>query len=127
MSTETQARAEAALPELQAVTSVVLPEPAGEVVPLERADTPVAEAIRQRMDEIDLKDTTSIVHFGSRAQAGLQEISQAMLADVKSVTEKAVAAGKQGMDLGVAAQQRVAELVAKRVQANIDEFKALAA
>jgi hypothetical protein len=52
---------------------------------------------------------------------------QAMLADVKSVTEKAVAAGKQGMDLGVAAQQRVAELVAKRVQANIDEFKALAA
>ena len=84
MSTETQARAEAALPELQAVTSVVLPEPAGEVVPLERADTPVAEAIRQRMDEIDLKDTTSIVHFGSRAQAGLQEISQAMLADVKN-------------------------------------------
>jgi hypothetical protein len=52
---------------------------------------------------------------------------QAMLADVKAVTEKAVAAGKQGMDLGVAAQQRVAELVAKRVQANIDEFKALAA
>jgi hypothetical protein len=38
-----------------------------------------------------------------------------------------VAAGKQGVDLGVAAQQRVAELVAKRVQANIEEFKALAA
>ena len=52
---------------------------------------------------------------------------QAMLADVKAAAEKAVAAGKQGMDLGVAAQQRVAELVAKRVQANIDEFKALAA
>ena len=84
MSTETQARAEAALPELQAVTAVVLPEPAGEVVSLERADTPVAEAIRQRMNEIDLKDTASIVHFGSRAQSGLQEISQAMLADVKN-------------------------------------------
>ena len=52
---------------------------------------------------------------------------QALLADVKAAAEKAVAAGKQGMDLGVAAQQRVAELVAKRVQANIDEFKALAA
>jgi hypothetical protein len=52
---------------------------------------------------------------------------EALLADVKTVAEKAVAAGKQGMDLGVAAQQRVAELVAKRVQANIDELKALAA
>jgi hypothetical protein len=52
---------------------------------------------------------------------------QAMLADVKAAAEKAVTAGKQGMDLGVAAQQRVAELVAKRVQANIDEFKSLAA
>lgn len=52
---------------------------------------------------------------------------EAVLADVKAVTEKAVAAGKQGMDLGVAAQQRVAELLTKRVQANIDEFKALAA
>ena len=52
---------------------------------------------------------------------------QAILADVKAAAEKAVAAGKQGMDLGVAAQQRVAGLVAKRVQANIDEFKSLAA
>ena len=52
---------------------------------------------------------------------------QAIFADVKAVAEKAVAAGKQGMDLGVAAQQRVAGLVAKRVQANIDEFNALAA
>ena len=84
MKTETQARAQAALPELQAVTAVVLPEPAGEVVPLQAAPAPVAEEIRRRMDEIDLRDTTSIVHFGSRAQAGLQEISQSMLADVKN-------------------------------------------
>lgn len=52
---------------------------------------------------------------------------QAVLADVKAATEKAVAAGKQGLDLGVAAQKRVAELVASRVQANIDELKSLAA
>jgi hypothetical protein len=52
---------------------------------------------------------------------------QAILADVKAAAEKAVAAGKQGMDLSVAAQRRVAELVARRVQANIDEFKSLAA
>jgi hypothetical protein len=52
---------------------------------------------------------------------------QAILADAKAAAEKAVAAGKQGLDLSVAAQRRVAELVAKRVQANIDEFKSLAA
>ncbi|HRO14059.1 MAG TPA: toxic anion resistance protein [Paracoccus sp. (in: a-proteobacteria)] len=84
MSTETQRRAQAALPELERVTALVLPEPAGEVVPLQQAQPPVAEEIRRRMDEIDLRDTGSIVHFGSRAQAGLQEISQAMLADVKN-------------------------------------------
>ena len=67
MSIETQTRAEATLPELQAVTSVVLPEPAAEVVPLEQAPAPVAEEIRRRMDEIDLRDTGSVVHFGSRA------------------------------------------------------------
>src|SRR6476646_3728555 len=38
---------------------------------------------------------------------------QAMMADVKAVAEKAVAAGKQGVDLGVAAQQRVTELIAQ--------------
>lgn len=84
MSNQTQARAEAALPGLEAVTAVVLPEPAAEIVPLAQAPAPVAEEIRRRMDEIDLRDTTSIVHFGSRAQAGLQEISQSMLADVKN-------------------------------------------
>ena len=52
---------------------------------------------------------------------------QALIADLKTATDKAVAVGKQGVDLSVAAQQRVAELVAKRVQANIEEFKALAA
>lgn len=84
MSTQTQARAEAALPELEAVTAVVLPEPAPPVAPLADAAPPVAEEIRRRMAEIDLSDTTSIVHFGSRAQSGLQEISQSMLADVKN-------------------------------------------
>ncbi|WP_299358126.1 toxic anion resistance protein [uncultured Paracoccus sp.] len=84
MTIETQRRAEATLDELHNVTSLVLPEPAGEVVPLQQAEPPVAEEIRRRMDEINLKDTGSIVHFGSRAQAGLQEISQKMLADVKN-------------------------------------------
>ena len=65
----------------------------------------------------------------AKAALSVKEPKQAdaILADVKAAAEKAVAAGKQELDLGVAAQQRVAELVAKRVQANIDEFKALAA
>lgn len=84
MSAETQARAQATLSELESVTAVVLPEPAAQVTPLAAAPAPVAEEIRRRMNEIDLRDTASVVHFGSRAQAGLQEISQAMLADVKN-------------------------------------------
>ena len=84
MTNETQRRAEATLDELRNVTALVLPEPQGEVVVLAQADAPVADEIRRRMDEIDLTDTTSVVHFGSRAQAGLQEISQQMLADVKN-------------------------------------------
>ena len=84
MTEETRRRAEAALDQIEQVTAVVLPEPAAEVVPLTQAPPPVAEEIRKRMAEINVHDTGSIVHFGSRAQAGLQEISQKMLADVKN-------------------------------------------
>ena len=84
MTTETQRRAQAALTEIEKVTAVVLPEPAGDVVPLTDAPPPVADEIRKRMDEINVHDTGSVVNFGSRAQAGLQEISQKMLADVKN-------------------------------------------
>ncbi|PZO67926.1 MAG: toxic anion resistance protein [Paracoccus denitrificans] len=84
MNSETQARAQAALEDVRQVTSTMLSEPAQDVVPLAQADQPVAAEIRKRMDEIKLGDTTSIVHFGSAAQAQLQEISQAMLADVKN-------------------------------------------
>ena len=84
MSTDVQARANAALPALSAVTSTVLPEPSTEIVVLDQAPPPVAEAIRARMNEINLSDTASVIHFGTRAQTGLQEISQSMLADVKN-------------------------------------------
>ncbi len=79
-------RTEAArdLAEVEAVTTRVLPEPAGPVVALAEAAPDTAEGIRRRMAELDLKDSASIVNFGSAAQAELQEISQAMLADVKN-------------------------------------------
>jgi hypothetical protein len=52
---------------------------------------------------------------------------ETVLADAQAAAEKALAVTKEGVELGVAAQRRVADLVAKRVQANIEEFKALAA
>ncbi len=61
-----------------------LPEPADEVITIEAADATQAEAIRKRMSEIDMGSTGSIIGFGSRAQLELQQISQAMLVDVKN-------------------------------------------
>ena len=75
------AQSERALAELRAAE---LPAPSDEIVPLDAAPPATAEEIRARMAEIDISDTNSIVSFGTRAQSELQEISQAMLADVKN-------------------------------------------
>jgi len=69
---------------VQEVNAVVLAEPTTDVVPYEAAPADVKAEISKRMDEIDITNTGSIVSFGSSAQAELQEISQAMLADVKN-------------------------------------------
>jgi len=69
---------------IQAAAQMRLPEPAGELVPLEAAPAAEAAAIRARMNEVDMGSTSSIIGFGSRAQLELQQISQAMLADVKN-------------------------------------------
>jgi hypothetical protein len=53
--------------------------------------------------------------------------AEAVLADVQAAAEKAVTVGKENVDRSLVAQRRVVDLVTKRVQANIDEFKALAA
>ncbi len=84
MSTTVQSDAQALLTEVEKVNAVILPEPMAEVVPLEAAPSDKAEAIRKRMDEVDLSNTQSIIAFGSSAQAELQVISQAMLQDVKN-------------------------------------------
>lgn len=83
--TETlRAEAEATLAAAEAVTAVLLPEPVSEIVPLTAAPAEKAQAIRQRMTEIDLANTQSIIAFGAGAQSELQAISQAMLADVRN-------------------------------------------
>jgi uncharacterized protein YaaN involved in tellurite resistance len=86
MSENTRLQAEKSLAAIEEVTSIALREPAeaNAVVVLADADAPVSAEIRKRMDEIDMDSTNSIVSFGSAAQAELQVISQAMLADVRN-------------------------------------------
>ncbi|MCI2394226.1 toxic anion resistance protein [Aliiroseovarius sediminis] len=84
MSETTRQKAEAALKEIEDVTAIVLPEPAGELVPLEKADKKNTAEIEKRMAEIDIENTQSIIEFGSAAQAELQVISQDMLAGVRN-------------------------------------------
>ncbi|MBY6135199.1 toxic anion resistance protein [Nocardioides marinus] len=84
MSQAIQTKAAEAETLVQEVTATQLPEPKAEVQRLEEADAETSEAIRKRMDQIDMADTNSIIHFGSDAQAELQTISQAMLADVRN-------------------------------------------
>ncbi|MEX0280623.1 MAG: toxic anion resistance protein [Arenibacterium sp.] len=84
MSDTIRQKAEQSRELVDEVTAIELPEPRSDIVSLAEADAPVGEEIRQRMGEIDMGDTNSIVSFGSSAQAELQEISQAMLQDVRN-------------------------------------------
>ena len=84
MSEAIQQKAAEAEALVNEVTAIELPEPITEVQALEQADAPTGEAIRVRMDQLDMADTTSIIHFGSAAQSELQTISQSMLADVRN-------------------------------------------
>ena len=86
MSDSVREKASNSIALVEDVTALVLPEPAdaNAIVPLEKADKPLGDEIKSRMAEIDMADTQSIVSFGSAAQAELQEISQAMLADVRN-------------------------------------------
>jgi uncharacterized protein YaaN involved in tellurite resistance len=86
MSGTIQQKAKDTLALVDEVNAVVLPDPtaADAVTSIEQAEPATSEEIRARMDELDMSDTGSIVHFGSAAQAELQEISQAMLTDVRN-------------------------------------------
>lgn len=66
------------------VIEIQLLAPTTEIVTYEAADPKTTSEIERRIDEIDMSNTNSIVSFGSAAQSELQEISQAMLADVKN-------------------------------------------
>ncbi len=84
MTEDIRQKAEAALKEAEQVTALVLPEPAGELVPLAEADAAQSAEIEKRMAEIDMSNSQSIIEFGSAAQAELQSISQEMLQGVRN-------------------------------------------
>jgi uncharacterized protein YaaN involved in tellurite resistance len=84
MSETTRAQAAQTLAEVEKLNAVILAEPAAAVVPYAEAPKATAAEIARRMDEIDIADSNSILGFGARAQAGLQQISQEMLADVRN-------------------------------------------
>jgi len=69
---------------VEKVNAVVLAEPKSEIVPLDAATGQTRDKINERMAEVDLGNTQSIVSFGARAQAGLQNISQSMLDGVRN-------------------------------------------
>ena len=84
MSDEIRQQATQLVTAIEQAALVSLPEPRGELVPLDQADATEAEAIRTRMGEIDIESSSSIIGFGARAQLELQQISQAMLNDVRN-------------------------------------------
>ena len=84
MTDTTLKQAAVATAEIETLPALALPSPAGELIALETAPAPQAEAIRARMAEIDMGDSGSVLYFGAKAQEELQAISQAMLADVRN-------------------------------------------
>lgn len=84
MSEIVKQKATEAEPLVKEITNVVLVDPSSEVAILDAAAPPVSDAIRQRIDEIDMSNTNSIISFGSAAQAELQAISQTMLQGVRN-------------------------------------------
>ncbi len=84
MNENVRQQAEELTSAIREATGLTLQEPEKETITIEKADPAQTEAIRQRMAELDLASTGSIIGFGSRAQLELQQISQAMLVDVKN-------------------------------------------
>ena len=77
-------QAEAAAAEIDQIVRAELPSPSTDLIVLESAPAEAVGEIEKRKAEIDMTDTGSILGFGSRAQLELQQISQAMLQDVKT-------------------------------------------
>src|SRR5210317_1627290 len=84
MSDDIREKAVFALKEVDKVNEVILPEPKADLIDMSKAKAPEKKAIKDRMAEIDRSNTQSIIEFGSKAQSGIQAISQEMLSGVRS-------------------------------------------
>ncbi len=84
MTDKVRQQAEELTAAIQEAAGLNLPEPEQETITIEKANPAQTAAIRERIAELDLTSTGSIIGFGSRAQLELQQISQAMLVDVKN-------------------------------------------
>ena len=65
-------------------TLTTLPEPEAEIVAYENAPVEVRQEIERRMGEIDLRNSQTIIKFGSGAQQKLTAISDQMLEGVRN-------------------------------------------
>jgi len=77
-------QAEATTAEIDKLVRAQLPNPSQSLIVIEDAPAEALGEIEKRKAEIDMADSGSILGFGSRAQLELQQISQAMLQDVKA-------------------------------------------
>jgi uncharacterized protein YaaN involved in tellurite resistance len=77
-------KASTASAHIAGLAATPLPAPNPEIVPLEQALGAQAEAITQRLGELDMANTQTIIAFGASAQTDLRAISQEMLAGVKA-------------------------------------------
>lgn len=84
MSEDIRQKAVSALKEVDKINEVILPEPKGALIEVSKAKASEKKAIKSRMAEIDINNTQSIIEFGSKAQSGIQAISQEMLSGVRS-------------------------------------------
>jgi len=60
------------------------------------------------------------------AKANVAKGPQGLIVDARAATERAFAVAREGLDVGVKTQGEVADLVTKRVAANVDQVKAFA-
>lgn len=84
MSEDIRQKAVSALKEVDKVNEVILPEPKADLIDVSKARAADKKAIKERMAEIDMANTQSIIEFGSGAQSGIQTISHEMLSGVRS-------------------------------------------
>ena len=73
-----------AVREAEDIITLTPPPPAQELVTIQNADPDTVAAIRNRMGEIDLSNTQTIIKFGSKAQEDLTAISDEMLDGVRN-------------------------------------------